>query len=323
MEIWQAIILGLVEGITEYLPVSSTGHLIIAAALLGLDDPERKASIDAFTIVIQGGAILAVLGLYWPRVVQMIRGVLGRDVEGRRLLINIMLAFLPAAVIGLMIEGWIEANLFSATPVVAALFLGGIYMMIVDRLARPAAVVGEESRTTGPARRPLIRAEGEITDITPRKALTVGCFQVLAMWPGMSRSMMTITGGMFAGLRPAAAAEFSFLVGLPTLGGATMYKLMKNLQHSKATGTPNMFQDLGVVSSAVGMLVAALAAAVAVRWLVSFLNRHGLTPFGVYRIGVAIIMLVLLQAGILSIGAQQLIEEREEPVPMPVGLADR
>jgi undecaprenyl-diphosphatase len=134
---------------------------------------------------------------------------------------------------------------------------------------------------------------------------------------------MTITGGMFAGLRPAAAAEFSFLVGLPTLGGATVYKLLKNLQHSKANGTPNLFQDLGVVSSAVGLLVAALAAAVAVRWLVSFLNRHGLTPFGIYRIGVAVVMLVLLQAGILTIGAKHLIEDRETPAAMPVGLADR
>jgi undecaprenyl-diphosphatase len=321
MELWQAIILGIVEGITEYLPVSSTGHLIIAAALLGLDDPDKKSSIDAFTIVVQGGAILAVLGLYWPRVVQMIRGVLGRDVEGRRLLINIIIAFVPAAAIGLLLENWIETHLFHAGPVVAALFLGGIYMIIVDRIARPApaAAPGTEAKP----RRRLINADGEITDLTPKGALTIGCFQILAMWPGTSRSMMTITGGMFAGLRPGAAAEFSFLLGLPTLGGATVYKLAKNLHQSKKHGTPNMFEDLSVVSTAAALVVATITAAVAVRWLVSFLNRHGLAPFGVYRIGVAIVMLVLLQAGILTIGASQIIEERETPVPTPVGLADR
>jgi undecaprenyl-diphosphatase len=319
LELWQAIILGIVEGITEYLPVSSTGHLIIASALMGLDDPERKASIDAFTIVVQGGAILAVLGLYWPRVMQMIRGVLGRDVEGRRLLINLVLAFVPAAVLGLLLAKWIEMHLFHAGPVVAALFLGGIYMMIVDRIARPRPVEASGAMGAVAGRRWRLRAEGEISDVTPRRALVIGLFQCVAMWPGMSRSMMTITGGMLTGLRPAAAAEFSFLLGLPTLSAATLYKLAKNLRDSSANGTPNLFQDLGIMSTAAGLVVATLAAAVAVKWLVSFLNRHGLTPFGVYRIGVAVVMLIMIQAGIVAIGGG-VVEEHAEPAGMPVGV---
>lgn len=338
MELWQAIILGLVEGITEYLPVSSTGHLIITSALLGLDDPERKASMDSFLIVVQGGAILAVAGLYWPRIVQMIRGILGRDIEGRRLFINLVLAFLPAVFAGVLLESWIESNLFRAGPVVAALFVGGIYMMIVDRIARPGRWSTSRKQSGGGAIAPAepspdqprkerprrrlhpTRTDGEISDVTPRKALIIGFFQCIAMWPGTSRSMMTITGGMLTGLRPAAAAEFSFLLGLPTLGAATLYKLAKNLRDSSANGTPNLFQDLGVVSAAAGMVVATLAAAVAVKWLVSFLNRHGLTPFGWYRIGVALVLLILIQAGVVVIGASELIEEREEPVAAPVGM---
>lgn len=337
MELWQAVILGIVEGVTEYLPVSSTGHLIITAALLGIDDPETKRSMDAFMIVMQGGAIAAVAGLYWPRIVQMIRGFFGRDVEGRRLLINLILAFLPAACIGLLLESWIDANLFHAYPVVAALFIGGIYMMIVDRIARPRparksgagidAPGSDASAVPAPDKEKVpqgtwLRGTGEVTDVTPAKALTIGCFQVVAMWPGTSRSMMTITGGMITGLRPAAAAEFSFLLGLPTLGAATLYKLTKNLYESNRDGQPNLFQELGVMSAAVSMVVATLAAAVSVKWLVSFLNRHGLTPFGWYRIGVAIVMLVLIQAGIVAIGTSELIEGREEPLPAPVGMVD-
>lgn len=330
MELWQAIILGLVEGITEYLPVSSTGHLIIASGLMGLDDPERKASIDAFTIVIQGGAILAVAGLYWPRIVQMLRGMIGRDIEGRRLLINLVLAFLPAAVIGLLLENVIESYLFHAGPVVAALFLGGIYMMIVDRIARPAprkkrARAGEpgvlppaESSSTVPRRRPIISADGEVTDLTPLRALIIGFFQCIAMWPGTSRSMMTITGGMLTGLRPAAAAEFSFLLGLPTLGAATLYKLAKNLRDSHNHGTPNLFEDLGILSTAAGLVIATISAAVAVKWLVSFLNRHGLTPFGWYRIGVAIIMVILIQAGVVAIGGHGADVDHAETTPASV-----
>ena len=136
LTILDAIILGIVEGITEYLPISSTGHLILASALLGLDEPpERKAAVDAFNIVIQGGAILAVIGLYWPRIVQMVRGLLGSDAAGRRLAINLIIAFLPAAVFGVLLDDLIERHLFSPIPVLAALAIGGIIMIMLGPLA--------------------------------------------------------------------------------------------------------------------------------------------------------------------------------------------
>ncbi|MGE3107730.1 MAG: undecaprenyl-diphosphate phosphatase [Phycisphaerales bacterium] len=303
MEWWHAVILGLVEGITEYLPVSSTGHLIIVSSLLGLDDPGRpdhKAALDAFNIVVQGGAILAVLGLYWPRVVQMLRGLLGRDPAGLRLAINLVVAFIPAAISGKLLHDWIEAKLFHPGPVTAALIIGGVYMMAIEqwRLGR----FGHVSRG-GPAGEGL-----SVDDITIPKALFIGMMQCVALIPGTSRSMMTITGGVMARLRPAAAAEFSFLLGLPTLGAATLYSLYKNLTAGGAGshaggaggashgGSPaNLFEVLGVGPVVIGLIVATISAAIAVKWLVAFLNRRGLTPFGWYRIvlGVCLIGLML------------------------------
>lgn len=302
MELWQAIILGLVEGITEYLPVSSTGHLIIAAGLMGLDDPAHKSAVDAFTIAIQGGAILAVLGLYWPRVRQMVRGVLGADPAGRRLAINLLVAFLPAAVLGVILNDWIEAHLFHLWPVVSALALGGVFMIVVESL-RKRHIRSRERRGIpadgDPAQHEIVEPGREITidRLTPWHALVIGLLQTVAMWPGTSRSMMTITGGVLVGLKPKEAAEFSFLLGLPTLGGATVYALAKNLKRSADAGEQNMFQALGVAPVLLGVLVATIAAALAIKWLVSFLTRHGLAPFGVYRIVVAGALLALAAAG--------------------------
>jgi undecaprenyl-diphosphatase len=289
--VWQAVVLGLVEGITEYLPVSSTGHLILASAFMGLDTPERKNAVDTFNIVIQGGAILAVLGLYGPSVLRMLKGLLGQDAAGLRLLMNLFVAFLPAAVFGLLLDDWIEAHLFSTGPVVFALFAGGLYMMFLDKW--------REGKFSTP------RYHGAQTpsvfDMSWKQALTVGLMQCVAMWPGTSRSMMTITGGVVAGLRPKQAAEFSFLLGLPTLGAATLYKLAKNMKHAHDTGTPNLFEQLGWVPVIVGIVVAAVSAAIAVKWLVGFLNKHGLTPFGWYRIALCVVLLVLAWRGIVTI----------------------
>jgi len=282
---WQAIVLGLVEGVTEYLPVSSTGHLILAAWLLGLHDPAHEASREAFEIVIQGGAILAVLGLYGARVVQMLRGLVGRDTEGRRLLVNLVVAFLPAALTGLLHHA-IQAHLFRVGPVLAALLLGGVWMIWLDRSQARAGHA------------PTLGIEG----LDWRHALGIGLFQCLAMWPGTSRSMMTIAGGTLLGMRPKEAAEFSFLLGLPTLGGACVYELAKNLQHAHQTGGANLFQELGALPVALGIAVATLSAALAVRWLVAFLNRHGLAAFGWYRIALALVFGGLALAGVLTIG---------------------
>lgn len=282
-----AVVLGLVEGITEYLPISSTGHLIIASALMGLDSPpEQKAAVDAFNIVIQGGAILAVLGLYWQRVLQMIMGVLGRDRAGLKLAINIVVAFLPAAVLGVLFDDWIDAHLFYAGPVLAALFAGGVFMIAIDRWKIRPHREGSE-----------IETGRDITDLTWMHALFIGLLQCVAMWPGTSRSMMTISGGVLVGLKPKQAAEFSFLLGLPTLGGACVYKLAKDI-----TGDgPHMYDVIGPVPLVIGIAVATVSAAFAVKWLVGFLTRHGLTVFGVYRIVLCIVLGALWWTGTVNI----------------------
>jgi undecaprenyl-diphosphatase len=282
MEWWQAALLGLVEGITEFLPVSSTGHLILTSALLGLHTPEQAEAVAAFEIVIQGGAILAVLGLYWRRVVQMGAGALGRDAAGLRLLANLALAFLPAAVLGPLLDDTIEAHLFHATPVLAALFAGGVWMIWLDRRRTP-------------------EAGASLDALGWRQALGIGLFQCAAMWPGTSRSMMTIAGGVLLGLRARDAAEFSFLLGVPTLGGACLYKLAKNLLAAQEAGTANLFEQLGPASVALGIAVAALSAAAAVRWLIAFLQRHGLAPFGWYRIALALALGAALWSGALQL----------------------
>jgi undecaprenyl-diphosphatase len=287
---WEAIVLGLVEGITEYLPVSSTGHLILAAAFLGLDRPEIKPSVDAFLIVVQGGAILAVLGLYWPRVLQILRGLIGQDPAGRRLLVNLLVAFVPAAALGPVADDWIDEHLFHVWPVLAALLLGGLWMLWLGRkggAASPEAAAGAGGSMG-------------IDDLTWQKALGIGLFQCVSMWPGTSRSMMTIAGGTVLGLRPKEAAEFSFLLALPTLGGATVFKLYKNLHAAGQSGGPNLFEQLGVGATVIGIAAAALSAALAVRWLVGFLNQHGLALFGWYRIGLAVVLGGLLLGGVVG-----------------------
>lgn len=314
MEWWQALILGLVEGITEYLPISSTGHLVIVSSLLGLGErtnADHKAAIDAFNIVVQGGAILAVLGLYWPRVVQMFRGLMGKDPAGFRLVVNLFVAFLPAAVAGLLLHNWIERHLFFTGPVVAALIVGGVYMMFIEQWR-----LGRFGR--GPTRGVGGKGLG-IEDVTLGKALFIGILQCFSLWPGTSRSMMTITGGIITGLRPAAAAEFSFLLGLPTLGAATLYSLYQNFSRTgipitdadgnqvlTLAGEPelhrNLFAVLGATPVLIGIVVAAISAAVAIRWLVAYLNRSGLTAFGWYRIVLGLAIIGLTLGGLASFG---------------------
>lgn len=309
----QALVLGLVEGITEYLPVSSTGHLIIASALMGLDKtPEQKAAVDTFNIVIQGGAILAVLGLYFPRVLRMCRGMIGRDKDGLALALRIMVAFLPAAVLGVLLNDTIEALLFNTPSVLTALALGGVFMIALDakRLRQhrnPAPATPDAPADLGP----------DLHEISMAKAVAIGMLQCVAMVPGTSRSMMTIAGGVLVGLHPRRAAEFSFLLGLPTLGGACVFSLYKTL-----TGDgPNMFEVIGWVPIAIGLLVATVSAAFAVRWLVGFLNRHGLALFGWYRIALAAVLGGLIWSGVVSLNAPEHEPAAEgEVMPDPSGV---
>ncbi len=288
MNILQAIVLGLVEGITEYLPVSSTGHLILAAWLLGLGQtPESKEAINAFNIIIQGGAILAVLGLYRGRVRQMLRGIAGKDARGRGLFVLLVIAFLPAAVFGLLLDKIIEERLFRPIPVLVMLFAGGVVLLLIApwqrRLRRRHAEGGSGFRS--------------IDDLTPKDALIIGLMQCVAMIPGTSRSMMTILGGLVVGLPPARAAEFSFLLGLPTLGAACAYKLMKQI---KLHGLGFVEPIGGWVPVLVGIAVAAVSAAIAIKWLVGYLERHSFAIFGIWRIGIAVVLAIAIARGSVS-----------------------
>lgn len=260
---WQALILGLVEGITEYLPISSTGHLILTAWLLGFaDDPERWAAAFTYEIAIQGGAILAVALLYRRRLSSMAAGVLGRDASGRRLAVHVVIAFLPAAILGPLLDERIEEKLNGPWPVAWALFAGALLML---------AVVSWQRRGGGGGL--------ALADLTWVHAVLIGLGQCVAMWPGTSRSMMTIVVALLCGLGAVAAAEFSFLLGLVTLSAATAYKLL--------TGGTEMLSQFGLSSFLVGFAAATVSAALAVRWFVGFLNQHGLAPFAWYRLAVA------------------------------------
>lgn len=269
---WQAIILGIIEGLTEYLPVSSTGHLILASWLMGLDStPELTKATYAFNIVIQIGAIAAVLGLYRKRVGQMCHGLLGKDAAGKKLAINLIVAFIPAAILGKLLDETIEAHLNGYLPVIGALFVGGVVMVLLGRHIRK-----DDHKRFG------------IDDITWQIALLIGLGQCFAMWPGTSRSMMTIVTAVLLGMRLKDAAEFSFLLGLITLSAATGYKLLKEYQV--------IMDSIGMTNLVIGTLVATVSAALAVKWFVAFLTKRGLTPFGWYRIVLAVVIAVLVFA---------------------------
>ena len=298
MTILDAAILGIVEGITEYLPVSSTGHLILTAWLLGLDrDPATKQAVDAFNIIIQGGAILAVLGLYRVRILSMIRGLFGRDPAGLRLLVNLFIAFLPAAVLGVLFDDWIESHLFRPVPVLAALGLGGVLLIGIGpwlRRARHEDADAAMSRAADGGGQTIDPSQDRrsIESMTWKRSLVVGLMQPIAMWPGTSRSMMTIVGCMVTGLRPKDAAEFSFLLGLPTLGGACVYKAAKSIMRHDG-GASGFIEDLGgVLPVVVGIAVATLSAAIAVKWLVGYLTKHGMALFGWWRIALCAVMAI-------------------------------
>jgi len=258
MDFLQALILGLVEGVTEYLPVSSTGHLLIAQRLLGIGASDAA---NGYVIAIQAGAILAVLGLYRERIGQMLSGVAGRDPAGLQLALHLVVAFLPAAVLGVLFDKRIEQHLFGVRPVIAAWVVGGLLILVLA---------------------PWIRRHREgagLTALTWRSAILIGLAQSLAMWPGTSRSLVTILGGLAVGLSLAAAVEFAFLLGLLTLTAATAYTLLKS--------GAGMLAAYGWVTLATGFLAAWVAAALAVKWMVAWLNRHGLSLFAWWRFAAA------------------------------------
>ena len=281
----EALILGIVEGLTEYLPVSSTGHLIVAQRFMGIGlEGQEKQAADCFAICIQAGAILAVLGLYWPRVKQMLLGLAGKDPVGFKILVAMVAGFLPAAVIGLLANDWIEARLFGLKPVVAAWLIGGVGILFVARWMKQ----GGGSNGV------------DLAAITWKMALLIGLAQCVAMWPGTSRSLMTIIGGVLVGLRLSAAVEFSFLLGLVTLTAATVKKAVWPIDgigeryDTLMGGTLLMLDTYEWMPMLVGVIGATVSAALAVKWMVGYLNRKGLGVFGWYRIVVGVIVGVLI-----------------------------
>ncbi|HOS97411.1 MAG TPA: undecaprenyl-diphosphate phosphatase [Deltaproteobacteria bacterium] len=270
----QAVVLGVVEGLTEYLPVSSTGHLYLVSRLLGLGaTPEGRVATDAYVIAIQIGAILAVLWLYPGRVASMVRGFLGRDRQGLGLALNTLGAFLPAAIIGLAFGDLIKERLFGICPVTLAWLAGGMAILLVARKMHRHPGHGMELR-----------------ELTLGAALVIGLIQCIAMWPGVSRSLVTILGGVLVGLSVQAAVEFSFILGLVTLGAATCYEIVRE--------GPAMLLQFGLLPPAIGILTAFLSAVAAVKWMVAYLHRHGLEAFGYYRIGLAFITMALMLFGV-------------------------
>lgn len=277
------IILGLVEGITEYLPISSTGHLLISNELLGLnsdrpisDDYSLKEAAFAYIIIIQAGAILAVLYLYWKTILDILLGFLGKNPKGRKLGLLLITAFIPAAVIGLALNDWIEQQLGDNLIAIAlALFLGGILMLITEKRRKKAPEAQSQCQS---------KLEN-LDQLNFKQALSVGFAQCLALWPGMSRSMVTIIGGYWVGLDPKKAAEFSFLLGLITLSAASAYKLL--------TDGAMLTQTMDIQPMLIGILVAFISAIYAIRFLVNCLTRYGLAPFAWYRIALSFLIIAL------------------------------
>lgn len=261
----QALILGLVEALTEFVPVSSTGHLILVNRALGL----RGAGVDSFSIVIQLGALMAAVIYYRSTLLGMARGLLRGEPGARRLFQSLCIGAAPALLLGYAVGKHIKALLFHPRPIAAALIVGGVVMIGMERLQRG---------------RP--RLLEDIHALRPAQALYVGLTQVFALWPGTSRSMASILGGQVAGLSTPAAADFAFLLAIPTLGAATLYDLLKN--HKV------LLQETGAASLAIGLLVSFLVGWLVIASFLRYLRSAGLSIFGVYRIllGAAVLWLM-------------------------------
>jgi undecaprenyl-diphosphatase len=264
MGIVDAILLGVLEGLTEFLPVSSTGHLILLSELL----KHQGEGAKSFDIIIQLGAIVAVAVYFRERVREMFRGLVNRSGDGLALLLALMAAFVPTAVAGLLLHRIVKAKLFGPIPVAGALIVGGVIMMAVERWHR-----GRVPESDG------------LADVTISKGFIIGLCQCLALWPGSSRSMTTIVGGQLCGLSTKTAAEFSFLLALPTLGAATVYDFYKNGAHVLAMPS-------GGTNLAVGLVVSFIVAWAVVAVFLRYVTRVGMTPFGIYRIvlGAAVLL---------------------------------
>ena len=264
---WKALILGVVEGLTEFLPISSTGHLILAGDLLAFNDDKAKI----FELVIQTGAILAVVWVYRLRFFTVLRD-LGRSASAMRFATNIAIAFMPAAVLGLVFGHAIKAVLFKPVPVALAFVIGGLIILWAERREHQITIT-------------------EVDDLRWSDALKIGLAQALALIPGTSRSGATIIGGLFFGLSRQAATEFSFFLAVPTLLAASAYDLYRNRGLLTA-------DDLGLIGF--GFTVSFIAAFFCIRWLLRYIMRHDFTVFAWYRIVFGVVVLVTAQTGVVD-----------------------
>ena len=261
-----AIILGIVEGVTEFLPVSSTGHLILATELLGFD-AEKWA---AFNVIIQLGAILAIVVLYWRTFWAVLEGMLKGNAVSWHFVRNILVAFLPSAILGFLLINRIEALLGSPYVVAVAFIVGGVAILAIEKMVKRTDIVG-------------------VAEMPLRTVIGVGIVQCLAMVPGVSRSGATIMGGLSLGVERRTAAEFSFFLAIPTMVGATTLELVKHHDTLMAGAS-----GVGFGTVAVGFVVSFVVAIVIVRAFVSYISRHGFAPFAWYRIIAGLVALAWL-----------------------------
>ncbi len=269
MNIFEASILGVVEGLTEFVPVSSTGHLILVGSALGLGgDPVLDQAVDAFDIVIQAGAWLACVLYYLPLLRQRLRDLRDSDPVARRrgmhLIAGMAIAFVPVAVVGLIARKPIKELFFGPAPVAIALAVGGLVMIVADRW------FARRSRLTG------------LEHVSPRRALAIGAFQCFALVPGTSRSMATMVGGLIGGLDARTAADFSFLLAIPVLGAATAYELLKEWHV--------LVDHIGPAAIATGLVTSFVVGWASIAIFLRLIERWGLVPFGVYRIVLAAVV---------------------------------
>jgi undecaprenyl-diphosphatase len=267
----KAAVMGVVEGLTEFLPISSTGHLILAGSLLGFDQDVGADKAKVFDIAIQTGAIFAVVLVYWQRLLSTVKG-LGSEPKAQRFALNVIVGFLPAVVLGLAFGKAIKAHLFTPTVVATTFILGGFIILWAEKRAASA----------GPAR------VATVDDMSPLDALKVGLLQCLALVPGTSRSGASIIGGMFLGLSRQTATEFSFFLGIPTLIGAGAYSLLK-ARDLLSVGDLPLFLT--------GLVMAFVSAWVCVRWLLRYVSTHNFNAFAWYRIAFGILILVSAHQG--------------------------
>lgn len=271
----KVIIMGIVEGLTEFLPISSTGHLILTGSLLNFTGEKQKV----FEIVIQAGAIFAVCWEYRAKIASVVGG-LGNDSKARKFALNLIVAFLPAAVLGLLFSKKIKAVLFAPVPVALAFIIGGIIILFVERKH-----AGTDTHDSSHARIQTV------DDMSLLDALKIGLAQSLALIPGTSRSGATIIGGMLFGLSRKAATEFSFFLAIPTLLGATVYSLYKAREDLSMTDLP-MFS--------LGTVAAFISAFFCVRWLLRYISSHNFNVFAWYRIAFGIMILITAYTGAIT-----------------------